>query len=129
MKSCPRCGSSYADSAITCECGYEFQPVVAGTGNNPAFYSYNSTYHTARGIAKFISAVGWIVTAIGALFFLVALSESGGARLLSLPSLVGTLGGLLLVGTGQFTRAAVDTADHTGEMLAIMKASQQLPKG
>jgi hypothetical protein len=55
--------------------------------------------------------------------FLVGISEGGLATLLFLPSLSGVIGGLLLIGVGQFSRAAVDTADYTGEMLAIMKAT------
>lgn len=41
------------------------------------------------------------------------------------PSLGGAISGLLLVSMGQITRAAVDSADHTGEMLAIMKANNK----
>ncbi|MCG6536999.1 MAG: hypothetical protein L7F78_20410, partial [Syntrophales bacterium LBB04] len=37
------------------------------------------------------------------------------------PSLAGVISGLLLVMSGQMTRAIVDTADNTGHMLAIMK--------
>ena len=47
---------------------------------------------------------------------------TGIAGLFSLSSLGGAIGGLILVGFGQASRALVDTADFTGEMLAIMKA-------
>ena len=42
-----------------------------------------------------------------------------------LPWLGGMLSGIFLIGTRQFTRATVDTADHTGEMLAILKQQQE----
>jgi hypothetical protein len=83
---------------------------------------YTSTYHTARTIAQLISVVGWLGVGIGALLLLGAFSGGGG--LLVVPALGVALGGFLLVGLGQLTRAAVDTADYTGEMLAIMKATQ-----
>lgn len=91
---------------------------------------YISTYRTARRVAELISAIGWILSAIGALVALISLlpilkgyAGVGGAVLMF--SLGGAMAGLLLVSMGQITRAAVDTADHTGEMLAIMKANNK----
>jgi len=92
------------------------------SGNNPDPYTF--TYHTARKIAQLISVVGWLGVGIGALLLVGAFSGGGAARLFLVPALGVALGGFLLVGMGQFTRAAVDTADYTGEMLAIMKATQ-----
>jgi hypothetical protein len=88
---------------------------------------YTSTYHTARTIARLISIVGWLGVVIGGLLVVGALSQGGPPGLLLVPALGIVLGGFLLVGIGQFTRAAVDTADYTGEMLAIMKATQPPP--
>jgi len=92
---------------------------------------YISTYRTARRVAELISAIGWIVCAIGALVALISLlslTEKGGFAVIGIalvPSLGGAISGLLLVSMGQITRAAVDSADHTGEMLAIMKANKR----
>lgn len=87
---------------------------------------YTSTYRTARIIATIISFAGWLAVAFGVLAFLVARSgEAGAAGFVLLPTSLGLIiGGLLLVGTGQITRATVDTADYNGEMLKIMKANQ-----
>jgi hypothetical protein len=96
------------------------------SGNNPNHYPdyYTSTYHTARAIAQLISVVGWFGVVGGVLLLLDAFFRGGELQLLVIPALGVALGGFFLAGTGQFVRAAVDTADYTGEMLAIMKATQ-----
>jgi hypothetical protein len=127
---CQACGKPNLEQARYCEdCGAALQAdaTVVTSEAKPApstsTYSYTSTYQTARATAYFISSVGWIIAVISGVVFLVSISEGGLAGLLFLPSLSGVIGGLLLIGVGQFSRAAVDTADFTGEMLAIMKAT------
>jgi predicted RNA-binding Zn-ribbon protein involved in translation (DUF1610 family) len=81
-----------------------------------------STYKTARSIAQFISFIGWAGVLLG-----------GGLTFVGIVSLVGfflvptgiglIIGSLLLVGTGQMTRATVDTADYSAQMLAIMRGT------
>jgi len=97
-------------------------------------YRYVSTYGTARGTSEFISAIGWIVVVLsgaGLVFILTSIAPgvlqvsisqafgmfTGGGALAA----GGTISGLLLVAIGQFSRAALDSADHSGEMLAIMQ--------
>jgi len=128
QKLCQACSKSNPEQARFCEdCGTALQEdstTVAAETNSalPATaYSYTSTYQTARTTAQFISAVGWVTVVLSVFFG--SISEGGIAGLFILPSLGGAIGGLLLVGVGQFSRAAVDTADYTGEMLAIMKAT------
>jgi hypothetical protein len=130
QKLCQACGKSNPEQARFCEdCGTALQEdatTVAAEINSalPATaYSYTSTYQTARTTAQFISAVGWVIVVLSVWLFLGSISEGGIAGLFILPSFGGAIGGLLLVGVGQFSRAAVDTADYTGEMLVIMKAT------
>jgi hypothetical protein len=73
-----------------------------------------------------VSFGGWFIIGISALIFLVSLGkmhEFGGGMSLMI-SLAGIIAGLPLVLFGQVTQAVVDTADHLGEILAIMKAKQ-----
>lgn len=133
---CKGCGKGYETSFLRwqntdlCKECFDKGVVVPAQPHTPSLIQtvpYTSTYFTARAIATLISAIGWIAVAISALLLIVAISGGGMTRLFLLPSLGGALSGLLLVGVGQLTRATVDTADNTGEMLAIIRATQ-LPK-
>ena len=84
---------------------------------------YVSTYGTTRIIARFISFFGWVVVVLS-----VLLVSSMGSKpsdvsspIVLLFALAGVTSGLLLVLAGQLTRAMVDTADNTGEILFLMK--------
>jgi hypothetical protein len=140
---CQACGKSNLEQARFCEdCGQSLQTDQAAistvvAAQVPAYVStYVSTYQVARSTAQFISAVGWIIFALSLLVFagsfLGGMSSAargygpgaGIAGLFSLSSLGGAIGGLILVGFGQSSRALVDTADFTGEMLAIMKTAK-----
>jgi len=91
--------------------------------------TYTSTYQTARTIAKVVSFVGWIVAVVSAIAFIGTLLLSGqilGEALLFplLLRLGGIVIGIFIIGTGQLMRVGVDTADHTGEILALIKAER-----
>jgi hypothetical protein len=130
MKQCPNCGLSNPDDAVSCECMYDFaqgtaagQPLVRRSEVD-ASTGYTPTYNTARGIAQLVSAIGWFAVGIGGLVLLAGMSQGRGGALMSIvPALGAMLGGFLLVSTGQLTRAAVDTADHTGAILAVLKTT------
>jgi len=119
MKQCPKCNASLPEDYRQCDCGYEFNESAVSMTST---VSYASTYNSARTIAQLVSVVGWVGVGIGALL-LVAAAFRGG--LFVVPALGLALAGFLLVGVGQFTRAAVDTADYAGEILTIMKLTQR----
>lgn len=90
---------------------------------------YVSQYSAARVFLKFTEFVGWVVAAIG--LVLVFLEIQSSVR----PDYAGTLLetitlsfcvfviGVALITSGQLTRATVDNADHTREILKILKGS------
>lgn len=148
MWKCKKCGEKNEDSFDSCwSCGVgqdgvatenieEFQSIKedveksnvmredVNRSNDAAHY--NSTYDTTRMIAACVSFVGWFVVGISVLILLVSLVKSndsyGGFALMGLfPAFAGIISGLLLVMAGQLTRATVDTADNTGQMLSLMK--------
>jgi len=89
---------------------------------------YQSDYVVARKVAKFLSFLGWVVFVIGviaAFAGLVAGTQapySDGVSLLALlPGIGVAVSGLFLVAAGQVTRATVDNADHTREILNIIR--------
>lgn len=95
--------------------------------SKPKFTPYKSTYGTARFISLVVSFLGWLVVIAGIVGIFVGLETGskmlrGDASILAiLPGIGVILSGLFLVIAGQITRATVDNADHTGEMLQIMK--------
>ncbi|MGH8646286.1 MAG: zinc ribbon domain-containing protein [Gammaproteobacteria bacterium] len=90
---------------------------------------YISTYKTGRQISAVISFAGWLVVASGVIAFFAVSQEFGNmpGKLL-IPITTGVLIGMFglgFVALGQYLRAAFDTADFTGEMLALMKANKK----
>ena len=154
MQSCPNCGKSYDNSITICDCGYDFyqqklnkKTALRPTGAKQTADSktalsravvgcstvYTSTYGTTRSIAKLVSFFGWVLIIIGfpiSLFFILESLRSQKDYttfqlfLDLLPALSGLYSGLLLVISGQLTRATVDTADNTGKMFALMTLKQ-----
>ena len=84
-----------------------------------------SDYSASKNISKIISFIGWVFVRIGAIIVIVGLvqsSEYGGFALLGF-GLGTSVSGLFLVIAGQITRAIVDNASHTKEILQIIKQS------
>jgi len=90
--------------------------------------TYQSNYGVARKISKFLSFIGWLVFAIGVVFALAGLASGtqsqygeGVTLLALLPGIGISISGLFLVAAAQVTRATVDNADHTREILNIIR--------
>jgi hypothetical protein len=102
-------------------------------GTSSSGYVY--TYKTARGIASFISFLGWVLVVIGGLAAAktaISLMQPnyggfyGGISAASfLTAIALAVSGFLLVMGGQVTRAAVDTADNTGRLVNLMESAKQ----
>ena len=87
---------------------------------------YKSQYETSRKVSMFISGFGWLVFAIGIIAALAGLvsglqSRYGLGVMGVLPGIGLVVSGLMMVVAGQVTRATVDNADHTREILALLK--------
>lgn len=122
--SCWNCGTSQDESPPVDANVFKLQREEAAKRDDRA--DYMTTYATARLIAQLVSFVGWVVVIISAMILVVSLAksrDSGGFDLMMglLPSFSGLISGLLLVMFGQITRATLDTADNTGQILALMK--------
>jgi hypothetical protein len=106
--------------------------------------SYRTSYRSARFVAQMISFFGWVAVICGIIGLVVGVygvfasyeqylqhAERGGRELqifLSLLSttsiyfsLLGFMSGLLMIAGGQLTRAVVDNADFSGQMLDILR--------
>lgn len=87
---------------------------------------YSSKYSTAIGVSKFISFLGWLTFVGGIIVLLIDISQSskyGGEVVIAtlFPSIGICICGLFLVAAGQVTRATVDNADHTREILTLLR--------
>jgi hypothetical protein len=78
-------------------------------------------YKTSIAIAALVILIGWIAVVAGAFFSLFLIKE-GGMGLLGLPSAITvTLIGLMLVLSGQASRAIFDNANYSKQMLHEMR--------
>lgn len=101
--------------------------------------AYVSTFGVGKGVAKVLSFLGWVmlVAGVGLLLFCgVQLLSRGpgsaspspfdglaaGFALYGVGAAVGLiLGGLFQIASGQSMRAVLETADHAGEVLELLK--------
>lgn len=90
---------------------------------------YQSEYGVARKVSMFISLLGGIIFSVGIIIAFMDIvggpgsRDGGGVSTLSFWSGLGSaVSGLFLVASGQISRATVDNADHTREILNIIKS-------
>ncbi len=117
-----------APAAAAADIGlYTFLAVVILAGGVLLGFKYRSGYKTAKGIAMLVSFAGWLLFAGGIVVVFFGLVEGiqskheGVSILAILPGLGAAIFGLLCVMGGQLTRAVVDTADHTREIMNILR--------
>ena len=91
---------------------------VGVTSKNQKAAVYRSEYEAARKVSAFISFLGWVLAALGIIAALIAASD-GDARFWAMVGVA--ISGLFLVAAGQVTRATVDNADHTREILNLLR--------
>ena len=85
---------------------------------NINIYTEND-YSQAIGLAKFISFIGWIIIVIAILAVIITIGESKGGPglLVVLPFLSAIPIGLLLIVFGQSSRASMDSANTSRQIL------------
>jgi hypothetical protein len=84
--------------------------------------AHRSDYDAARAISVFISFLGWIIFACGSVSGMLAIIFMGISKIPLLGLGLGiAVSGLFLITAGQVTRATVDNADNTREILKIIK--------
>lgn len=90
-------------------------------GINVSPVSNSTHYFAGRSISSFSAVLGWIVVALSALLLIFGIQE--GIELIALSAL-GVLSGLFLVMAAQATRAVMDNADHSRQILEELKNSK-----
>lgn len=81
----------------------------------------NTDYTTSVFIAQIISFSGWFILAVGVVAILM-IYDAGGMAKIALPAAISLVPlGLLLVVSGQTSRAAFDTANYSKKMLEEMQ--------
>lgn len=98
------------------------------SGNLRKRVQYDSDYGVARGVCSLVAFFGWVLVLVGGSVTIMAIvngtnARYGGFSLLAiLPGLGTVVSGFLMIMGAQVTRATVDNADHTREILqAISK--------
>ncbi|MGV8059070.1 MAG: hypothetical protein AB2L12_13765 [Smithellaceae bacterium] len=104
--------------------GSNNQDAKKDAANGITSAKYTSKYKTARSIARFASAVGFIFSVIGVfslILFVISIIKKNEDMSSLTAAFVCLFAGLTLVMAGQMAQATLDTADNTGEMLFILK--------
>jgi len=84
--------------------------------------SYQSHYNTARTISDILSVIGWIMVVVGVLGALILASQGYNFNVLAmLPGLAIAISGLFMVVAAQVTKATVDNADQTREIMNLLR--------
>jgi len=100
----------------------ETSPVLESTPTNHTALEVSNDYKVSKGVSKFVSFGGWFICAISLILVLVSLTTIGRLGLLAIAPALGLfVGGLILVMAGQVTRAALDNANYSKQMLEIMR--------
>ncbi len=127
---CSHCGTDTkvnwgSGEAVICKYCYDDGVSVPSKGYSQTTVTGGkvlSDYQTGIGVAKAISLIGWILCGISVLIVLVSISAIKVAGLLAFGPGIGMfVSGLLLVAAGQSTRALLDNANYTRQILELMK--------
>ena len=83
---------------------------------------YKSNYNTARTMSDILSVIGWIMVVVGVLGALILASQGYSFNVLAmLPGLAIAISGLFMVVAAQVTKATVDNADQTREIMNLLR--------
>lgn len=149
-KQCPSCGKINVQGAIQCrDCGVDIKDARVALYNDYQFNKSRDTMETERtvadmqrqgeesesqtilstkyGMARTIAGgtefVGWLVVIAGAIATMMSFGDAN--RYFSLmtlqPSLTALISGLFMIMGAQVTKATVDNADQTRELLNIAR--------
>ena len=86
--------------------------------------NYISSYKTTRNISAFIEVIGWLAVVLGGVISIVNIVSGNSGKSFIFIGIV--LLGLVLIITGQITRAVVDNTDANSQMLEILKFKENV---
>ncbi|MCH8500171.1 MAG: hypothetical protein LAT63_16990 [Marinobacter sp.] len=106
------------------------QEAAEVSGTRPAYsvteHSFNSRYEVGIGLTILTEVVGWLVV-VSALIAIFPLMIKYGP-LVAIGAAAGAVTGLSLVLFANVTRAIIDNADHTREVMNLLATQLQRPK-
>ena len=97
----------------------------ASSDNSSQELNTSNKSQPSTGVANFVSFMGWVVCVLSIIIFLASIAGSIPAGFLSLPLLVGMfISGLLLVMSGQATKALIENSNYSRQILEHIKKQQ-----
>ena len=76
-----------------------------------------SHYNAALSISRFISFIGWIMVCVGVFMVFIGMGNIIGV----FPGFMSAISGIILVAMAELTRAVIDNADSTRQILHFLK--------
>ena len=134
MMKCSSCGAETrinhgSSGAVLCESCFDtelansrasFEKQEPNTNSG----KMSSDYKTSIEVAKIISGIGWFIAGIAVLVVLVSFGNMGNMGILALgPGLNAFMGGLVIVVAGQATRALLENANSTRQILELLMSN------
>lgn len=109
-------------------------------------YDYQRSYGTGRAVASFLEFVGWVIVAFGVIAMLAGLASGGTLGMANrgfgsgetpavlrimamLPGLLTSAAGMFFIMQSQQTKATLDNAEMTRDMLRLMKGAPSAESG
>ncbi len=121
------CAVCAEDGAKSPAAGNQIPAATDGSTTISGVQPISSNYGAARSVAFFVAFVGWGIVALGVTSVIALVSPYYYFQMEPLLVFLGvavSVSGLLLVAAAQVTRATVENADHTREILNVLRQNQ-----
>lgn len=109
------------------QCSEEADHAVGVTLSKAQEVPYTSQYSVGRAVASVIGVFGWALVVLGGISAVMAAANNGSTGMGAMsfvrvmPGLGALVGGFLLIMGAQVTKATIDNADHTREILKTLE--------
>lgn len=112
-----RAKTTIIGNSITTETSTTLANTVSGDG----IPNVKSQYGVAKSLSQLQTFIGWVGVAVGGFVAIFGIDSGGYGPLIGIViGVILAIGGLIIVGLAQLTKAVVDTADYSREILYLL---------